>query len=607
MYNRLLMGALCAFFAVNALWFAASAAIPLPSSDAWFFIDTFVRHAVDGDLSVKDFFTQRFAGDHAQPIHRLVLLAHMAFADLDFRVEALIGISLSVVTCAVLAHLLLSRSASPVQLRRAWWAAAGIFAVGLSLNSTNLYTWSLVSLAWISLLAIILYWLLAAQRRSPVAYVAQMAFATLALGLIADELALPAVAAAVVAVSIRDGVRAPREALILLCAGVLGLLLARTFVHSMAGVAADATPGSLSKLLGVLSRPEAWKLLVGPLADSLVHQEHLAARIPGWTTQLQVLIAVVLAAAHLLFWWQVLVRRRDLDGPVLVMAISCMLFFYASIGGIALSRVPEFGVEYVHQPRYVVVYALNVIALLLVFLGARREYPASSPRTPVIAWAGPAMATAVILLQGPLTYFAWQHAPFVRKYSEGAAAALMELARTPSAEPAPPCPPTLTVCKAPPERRERIMSLLREHRLSIYSARFRARHGLEALALTAGLSTGSRQGNAGGFESRPTPAQARQGDCRVDVLKRGPQAIVRNVPFNRQANGQSAFWLAVADDTPEFAIDFEGRPVRMTRRAGTVTYLHDERQVEAVAAGRPLRFNIRCAGDVVASFNVEVR
>lgn len=594
MSNRVLVSVLCGAIVLNALWFTASAAIPVPSSDAWYFIDTFVRKAFGHELGFADFFAQRFAGDHSQPLQRLVLLTHLGLADLDFRVEALVGTLIGVVTCGVLARALLCTAQTRDQHRQARLGAVAIFGAGLSLNSTMLYTWSLVSLAWISLLAAVVYWRAAAAPLNERAYAVVMALVTFAVGMVTDEIAFPIFAAAVAALWIRDGMSKPRRALLLLASGGIGLFAARWLIGSMAHEAAAATSGSLSQLLQTIGSAGAWKLIVGPLADSVIHQQHLAAWFPGSFVLVQVFIAAALALLHLVFWWRALRHGNRPEGPVLVLAVACMLFFYASIGGIALSRIGTYGIEYIHQPRYVAIYVLNIIALLLMFsapVSADAQKASTVQRRLAITFA-----SVVLLLQVPLSQDAWVQARYVREYAHQAAIALAAVARDPAANTAAAkCPPILTVCNAPAEVRIRTIALLREHGLSIFSARFRAAHGLEDLSLNASPTLATTQPPDGAHT------------CDVRILKRGPMQISKGGTFHRQANGHSAFWLMVPPATDPFVVAFEGHPVTMNRRGGVATFLFDDRQAQAVQAGRPLRFDLLCAGRRVGSFQVAVQ
>lgn len=591
--TRYLLVGLCTALAINALAFAASTAIPLPAADAWHFLDTFVRKALQGELQLTDFFAQRGPGDHSQPLHRLVLLGHLGMFDLDFRIEALVGIVLGVVTCSILSMTLVRANGKGDAVT--FLGAASIFAVGLSLNATNIYTWSLVSLIWISLLLAVLYWMLAALPLRNGRYIAGMTLATFAMALALDELAFPVFAAAVAALLFRDGPRRPQRSLLLLLGGGAGLVAARWTIHQMASAAADAAgEGRFSQMIDVLLGPGSWRLLVGPLSDSLVHQEHLVTWFPSSSTLVQIAIALVLGLLHLAFWWRVFASRERARDTVFVIAVSMMLFFYASIAGIALSRVTEFGIEYVHQPRYTAVYQLNVIALILMFAGVRRRSGAEGANPGATKGAVLVFLVAVLVLQWPIADRAWTNAKYIRNYSQEAAVALAKLGADPGIQPAPKCPSILTVCNQPPDVRARILGLLKDNRLSIYSARFREANGFEKLSLGAPPAQAA------------TIASPTSGGCSVTVLRHGPTRVAPGRPFNPQPNGRSAFWLMIPPETPAFDLEFEGKRVPLVRRAGVATYLVDDRQLAAINARRPLRFDVLCEGTKVTSFEVAI-
>lgn len=590
---------LCAIAAINALVFTASTAIPLPAADAWYFIDTFVRKALLGQLQTADFFAQRGASDHAQPLHRLVLLSHLAAFDLDFRVEAIVGIVIGVVTCALIVSVLLAAAGDRRERLLAFSGAVAIFAVALSLNATNIYSWSLVSLIWISLLVAVAYWVLCARLLRLNLFALAAVLSTLAMGLVIDELAFPAFLAAVLALWLRDGIGKPQRAAIWLLGGGMGLVGARWVIHSMASGAADAAAeGRFAQLVDILFAPGAWKLLVGPLSDSLVHRQHLVEWFPSSVEAIQIIIALVLAGWHAAFWWRVFRSRDRLDRSAFIVSVAMMLFFYASIAGVALSRVTEFGIDYVHQPRYTAVYQLNVIALILMFASPVSRSIDENNTATVWRSAVIVLLSVVVALQLPLSKNAWAQAKYIRNFSHEAAVALADLGSDPEAEPAPRCPSILTVCDKSPDERLRILELLRVNRLSIYSQQFREKHGMAYLPLRA-------PGPASAAKAAGVPQIA--GSCVVTILRRGPTRVLPGVPFNRQPDGKSAFWLMVPPDTPAFTLSFEGEEVALLRKGGVATYLASDRQVAAIEEGRPLRFDVICLGSKVTSFEVAVR
>lgn len=586
--------AVCAVVAVNALAYTATNAIPLPVADSWFFIESFVRPALEGDLRLADFFVQRGAGDHSQPLQKLVLLADVRWNDMDFRSEAVFGISLGVLTCSGLAWLVAWGASTSRERILAALGAVAIFAGGLSLNATNIYTWYLVALIWMSLNLSFVFWGLLGRRRKTGQTAIWTAAATFVLALLLDELALPAFAALAGALLIRDGLRRPRLIVVTVLAGTAAIVVARYLLELTVSTpgSADATGGSIAGLAGVLLSPDAWKLVVGPLADSVIHQVHLQSWFPGKAGIAQVFIAVLLLVGHACFWWRAMTGPRPRD-VILVIAVSAMLFFYASIAGIALSRVPQFGMEYIHQSRYVVIYQLNLVALALMFL-APAPAPAES-HAQYGWWATPwivgGMAVALITLQMLLAYSAWRDAGYLQSYVRNAATTLFELGRNPAETP-PSCPSILVVCQSPPQRRIETMELLKSHRLNLYSPEFQDTYRIEGL---------------NDNESTTATGEQAATDCDgVKALAWGPERIKPSQPFNQQPDGRSAHWLRVGTGTTDFQLRFQGRAVHTFRKDDVVTFMHSDAMAASVAAQNTLRFELTCGGRVVDHFEVGV-
>ena len=536
--------AVCAIVGINALAFTATNAIPLPVADTWFFIESFVRPALEGNLRIADFFVQREAGDHSQPLQKLLLLADVRWGDMDFRNQAVVGVALGVLTCSGLAWLMARGAGTPRERTLAALGAVAIFVGGLSLNATNVYTWYLVALIWVSLILSFAYWYLLGRRRETWQTAIWALVSTFVLAIFLDELALPAFAALVGALLVRDGVRNPRPTLVTLLAGTAAIVVARYLLGLTASApgTADATGGSVAALAGVLSSPDAWKLVVGPLADSVVHQVHLQALPPGRAQIVQILIAALLLAGHACFWWRAMRGPRPRDA-ILIVAVSAMLFFYAGIAGIALSRIPEFGMEYIHQPRYVVIYQLNLLAMALLFFAPVRSSDQSTHASGAMAWVAGAMAVALLGLQVPLASRAWKDAEYLRTYVRNATTTLFELGRNPATTP-PACPPILVVCRSPPQRRMETMGLLKAYRLNLYSPEFQKAHRIEGM---------DENGSPAAIVEQATPI------CDgVKVLAWGPKEITGSKPFNQQPDGRSAHWLKVHPDAARFPAQVPG-------------------------------------------------
>ena len=141
----------------NAARFSAWVANPLAHADSWYFVDAFLEPWDAGELSWREFFVKRGQEDHAQPLHRLALLWNAETHALDFAFEARIGLA------GLSACLLLLLGASLLHLRAAGlrlWALSVPLALSLallpaaafSLNSHEIYYWSLVAFFYVSLL-----------------------------------------------------------------------------------------------------------------------------------------------------------------------------------------------------------------------------------------------------------------------------------------------------------------------------------------------------------------------------------------------------------------------------------------------------------------------
>ena len=573
---RSLFIALSIAAAINALLFTYWVALPIPRSDAWHFIDTFVRKAVEGGLGPGDFFEQRWPGDHAQPIHRLVLLTHLRLADLDFRLEAIIGIFAGLLACSLLARVLAQNARSVRQKTAAASGMAGILAVGMSLNSIDLYTWSLVSMVWFSLLVAVLYWIFAALRLRPALFLPAASLATFAMASVLDEVAIGVYAAAVGALLVRDGPRHPGHALRFAAAGAVGMLAGRWLIDTLGSVeGASAVKGDgIDGLIALVSGSGSWQVLVAPLSDSLVQQVHLERWLPSLVVPIQLAIAGVLAVLHVLFWRRAFSRERRPGDAAIVIAVAMMFLFYASVAGIALSRAAEFGVAYFHQSRYVALYQLNLLALVLLFGAAPRKDAESGGRS-LFAWIA-----ALLLLQVGISFSVWRDGHYLREYNTRIAEAMMAIGTDPD-NPPQDCPPILTVCTKPQEVRVRTFAMLKQKQLSLYSARFRRSNQLEDVV-----------------------AQARL--CQIRILGYGPKVIRAGEPFNPQPDGRNAFWFQVAPGAGELQVEFEGIRLPYARSGNILSISEDARQAAAASAGRPLRFDLLCQGRKVDAFDVAV-
>lgn len=572
----------------NALLFGWHAGIPLPVSDAWYFLEGFVGKAMTDGLTVRDFFDQRSAGDHAQPFQKLVLLAHLRVAGLDFRVEEMVGLVGAVVSALLLSFLAWRSARMPAQRAQAVVAAASFWVVVFSTNATELYTWSLVSLGWWMVASAIGFWWLSSRVEGHRAGGLLGLLGAGLLGLAWDEVAIPIAVAAIAARVVLDRGPGLNRTLLFAAASATGIALARLLLVRFGGdAAAEATGGSLPRLLAIFHHPDAWHAITGPLADSVVHRSHLDAWAGTAAGAWQFAIAAVLCVGHYAFWRRVWRARQLPARSVAITAVAMMLFFYACVAGILLSRGVDFGPLYVHQPRYVLVYQLNLIALGLLLLAPPEDEGGVDSRRSAASVGALVALLAVVAVQYPLARAGWAHAAYLRDYVQRSALIIGQLAADAGALPPAGCSQILTICSAPPETRRKVMRMLVDHRLSVFSPAFQARHGLYPDAGTAAVAAGA-------------PA------CSASLLDWGPRRIVRGQGFNVQEGGRSAFWVRLAPRAQLSQLTESGQKLDFVRGDGVISFQVDQGLADKIASRPRLDFELSCPQGGSARFRVPI-
>lgn len=470
----LALAAIC----LNALLFAVKAANPLVVADGWHFLHAIVMPHAHGDLEFGDLFLKRGAMDHSQPLRKLILLMHYEWFDLDYSVEAVIGALAGIANLAIFWWLLKGRRTDgrhPGPILLPFLALAAAY---LSLNASVVFSWPLLTLNYTSHTFLLAYfcaawWALSGTGGSHLLLVVLAGFV---LGVVADDTGTIAAIALALA-ALLHGVRAGRvgRAAAVAGAGIVGQAAYLLFYRLVAPpVGGGKSLGELAPAL--LERiGEWWQWLVVPLSASVAHRAQLEAWLGASAAEwMPSVLAVLLLAAHLWFWWKAMAGRRNAASFV---ATCQMLLFYGLLAGMLLARVSQHGSDYLWQPRYVLIYQWNLVALLL--MAAAQLAPARSQPGPVAtrpATYGTAVAAGlVLLLQLPLSIQSWQVLPHAKRFQERQAVQMRELAASPGTVPRG-CVHTLVVCRHRPARRAELMGFLRDQRLSVFSPDFAQRH-----------------------------------------------------------------------------------------------------------------------------------
>lgn len=464
----------------NALLFSDRVSISVANQDDWYVIAEFVYKDFEHGLTLPDFFVKRSAGDHAQPLNKLIQRWHARHFDLDFGVEGIIG----VLAAALTALLLLLGAVRALGANFAWRTAiplALIPAALMSLNGTMLWSWTLVTLFFTALPFLLLTFVAAASVDRRAGKLALVAGVWLAL-LVQDNPALIAVAA-LLGVSLLRALltrhwRPLGWAMALALAGYVGTKLTLLVI----GVPTLTGSPSVGSLIGSAAWHEAWRWPLVPAAMSVAVPEQIdtwLAQPSSWTAFYLVGAAVLML--HGFFWWSAL---RTIHRGTTFVAASLMTYAYLLTLGIIAVRVPQFGSDYLFQPRYVIFYQLCNVALLLQAAVWMADRPSLRAAGVLPSRRDIAGTMLVMVACGVFAYWqiavsiqSWDQARHMRRYEENMARTLFCVAAHPEVN-EPVCQPILNVCDFPPEIRRELLDFMQRRQLNLFSPDFQARNRL---------------------------------------------------------------------------------------------------------------------------------
>jgi len=466
-------------FFLNAIFFARRVSSPVIGQDAWYFLDVFLRNAINGNLQLSDFFVKRHPTDHAQPLFKLIMFFEWRYFDLDFMAEALLGV-LAALACAVMFHRIIfwEKNSPPASFRRclAWLATCALL---FSLNGDGAtWRWSLVALENITTFIILLF-MAAVWRAHSVKRYGWLAVATLILGVTSDDSAVIAVVCTLCTLLIvrfsDSSQRRSHDWKIIAVVAVIMAIVRIGYSHAPI-VLMETGPRPVTLTLDLVwdrfKNGGWWMWVVIPLTAPVSYTTPFHMISPQEFAIAQFIVAALLLVAHIAFW-----RRAFRVSPNLpvFMAICFMLLSYAWVLGIIYGRVFRFGNEYLQQPRYILLYAGQLIALMVMWSDtAQLDSARQHSRGELSKWGGILGCLFVVGLQVPLSMHAWEVRRYEWAYEDVMARQIEQLAADPLRSVA--CVPELPVCKWSPKRRQYLTQLLVDHRLNVFSDEMWGRH-----------------------------------------------------------------------------------------------------------------------------------
>ncbi|GAB2555943.1 hypothetical protein GCM10027065_28310 [Rhodanobacter koreensis] len=460
--------------ALNALHFVLRASNPVIEADAWYFLDVFLRKAINGSLVLADFFVKRSADDHAQPLFKLLLLFNWRYFDLDFVLDAVVGL-LAAVACALIYHrLVISERMQGRSDKMRYLAWVTICILLFSLNSIGVWTWPLVALENVTTLIVLLFVLAAWHAHRSQRYVA-LVIATLLLGISSDDSALIAVLAtglALLLAQLSDTAQRHRSSWKTFAAIGLCMALVRIGYACLSTSHGSMISTLLDPLYERFREGGWWQWIFLPLVLPVYYQNPLGPAHAHVWIAVQAVIGTLLFAAHVLFWRRALCCKYNLG---VFTAVSTMLLTYGWVAGIILWRVSQFGNEYLEQPRYVLLYSGHLIALLLMWACSTDPRQRSSIGWQrASTWIPVAGCFFLLAVQLPQSFAAWHMRKYEWAYYAAMAHQIDNLTKDPAH--ATDCAQVQPACGLLPEARGSLTQLLSENRLNVYSPKVQRWH-----------------------------------------------------------------------------------------------------------------------------------
>jgi hypothetical protein len=463
---------------LNTLYFAIRTSSPVIQQDGWYFFDAFLKKAIQGNLTLGDFFVKRAGADHSQPLFKLEMLIEWRFFGLDFSLGAVIGV-LAAAVCALRLYkvTVTSTGSRKTDLRRglAW---ACICALFLSLNADGAtWTWPLVALENVTTLIIVLFMAAVWTAYERERYWG-VVFFTFFLSVTSDDSAMLAVIATLAALVLMHACdknkRKKSTWKILLVVIVIIIIVRAGYIYApvKSGLVAPSMLSNFGKLARIFFDGGWWMWVVLPLSQPVYHQR-IAEMAPGIWVASHIMIAAALLAAHIFFWRRAL--RTEYSSATFI-AVCLMFIFYEWVLGIIVSRVTMLGNGYLNEPRYISLYAYGMIALLIMWSDSKVTYFRSDGKFNFIGSVLPVAGCLFLLaLQIPMSIKTWQRRPYQLAYDAEMASQIEQMTLHPSAEIK--ClPEQYAICSMSPKRRQELSEILRSGRLNIFSPQVQRRH-----------------------------------------------------------------------------------------------------------------------------------
>ena len=527
------------FCCFNVFYFLSQAVSPLIRSDAWYFLDSLILDWRKTGFDFRDLFVKRNLSDHAQPANKIVLYLSYKFFQLDFRIEALfgfLGLASFIFICTNLyfQHTLFAK--------RCWISGIAFISALLiitSLNSTDIYTWSLVTFAFITVLLAAIAALMTWNFLEDTSTVISLAITSAAFLLLGDTATIITWISLAICVILatRHGdsyfrLRARKWIAVTAILAFSYFLIVNSvfFFQKSSHINLQTVP-----LVSWLDPFIYFEIIRIVFSESLLHSFHLQ-RFGELSGPISWLIACLVLGLYVRFFISLILEKEKFS---LAKFFTCFLVMYGTISVVAIiiGRVSIFGVDYLHQPRYVFTYQLIPFALLLdvsFALTTKKVKPGYFQISSIGIFGA-----VFFIMYLSFIISAHKTVPYIWQYYDKQAKVIGHYMRNQTL-PAGNCTPIADpICNILPIKRNELLKFLEKEKLNIFDSPFQWRYRLfpfDSAVINLGISNW------------------------------GPQTTSAGLIPNKQTNGEMGIWIEVTGEQGlgEVQILFSGQPGQST-------------------------------------------
>jgi hypothetical protein len=465
---------LCCF---NVIYFVSSAANPLIGDDAWYFLDINIRKWISEGFELTDLFVKRGVTDHAQPLNKFLLYINYRFFHLDFRFESLMGLLglFSIIYFfAFRFYKKLLIDVTPISSIIAFSMAMLIFT---SLNATGIYTWSLVTYSFLPLaIAFACAWLTWSFLESQRVY-SSLLFLLCSMLVIGDTASIilwVSILGTIILLFPAKDFSFKRKAITWLFAsgiivGSIFLIINWEFLFTNA--TNEATKTSQLHLTDPNFYLEAIRII---FSSSIIHGIHLTnfndySKTAAW------IIALPIFYFYVKHFLDLTLKKKN-SGDLDFLVTFILVYASVSIAAIMFGRVAEYGIDYLNQPRYVVIYQLIPFALLIkwAFSGDLTQEKRKVGHLTIAIFA----FIFLILIQLAVSASAYRSVSWIWRWHIEQVKAISQYVNNPTT-PAGNCTPhSSPICGLPVSKRNELLNTLQSRNLNIFNSNFQNQHRL---------------------------------------------------------------------------------------------------------------------------------